>query len=116
MPARPRPLRPARRGGPRRERPVASLIEINRSRGNPKPIGTEVLGIKAFPRHDGYELSGMMPAGALTGFDPSDQSRLAIYYAVIDRELGWQTLSVGPEYPVAEDPSLWVDAVLTRQA
>ena len=100
-------------GGPRRDRPVSSLIEINRSRGNPKSISADALSIKAFPRHDGYELCGIIPATALTGFDPSDQTRLAFYYAVIDRELGWQTLGVGPEYPVTEDPSLWADAVLS---
>jgi hypothetical protein len=25
----------------------------------------------------------------------------------MDRELGWQTLAIGPELPMAEDPSLW---------
>ncbi|MCO8123844.1 hypothetical protein NHH03_19015 [Stieleria sp. TO1_6] len=100
-------------GGPQRERPVSSLIEINRARGNPKTIAADALSIKAFPRHDGYEIGGIIPASALTGFDPVEQSRIAFYYAVIDRELGWQTLGVGPEYPVTEDPSLWADGVLT---
>ncbi|QEF99581.1 hypothetical protein Mal15_36470 [Stieleria maiorica] len=99
-------------GGPRRERPIASLIEIHRARGNPKPIAPDALSIKTFARHDGYELRGLIPTAALTGFDPAEQSRLALYYAVIDRELGWQTLGAGPEYPVTEDPSLWADAVL----
>ena len=99
-------------GGPKRERPVASLIEINRARSHPKSIAPDLLRIKAFPRHDGYELGGFIPAAAITGFDPSDQARLGFYYAVIDRELGWQTLGVGPEYPVTEDPSLWGEAVL----
>jgi len=26
---------------------------------------------------------------------------------VIDRELGWQTCTMGPEFPFDEDPSLW---------
>ncbi len=37
-----------------------------------------------------------------------------MYYAVIDRELGWQTLSLGPEFPVMDDPSLWGEAVLAK--
>jgi hypothetical protein len=37
-----------------------------------------------------------------------------MYYTVIDRELGWQTLALGPEYPVMDDPSLWGEAVFTR--
>lgn len=99
-------------GGPKRERPVASLVGINRARGNPKPIEKDILKIAAYPRHDGYELSGLIPTAALTGFDPIDQPRIAIYYAVIDREMGWQTLTLGPEFPVIEDPSLWGEAVL----
>ncbi|KAA5539785.1 hypothetical protein FYK55_23250 [Roseiconus nitratireducens] len=101
-------------GGPKREKPVASMIEIHRARANPKPIGPETLLIKAFPRHDGYELSGLIPTSALTGFDPDDGMRISLYYAVIDRELGWQTLAAGPEYPVTEDPSLWAEAVLRK--
>ena len=101
-------------GGSQREKPVASLIEINRSRGNPKQVSPKDLPIVALPRHDGYELSGLIPASALTGFDPVDQPRIGFYYAVVDRELGWQTLTLGPEYPVDEDPSLWGEAVLAR--
>jgi hypothetical protein len=26
---------------------------------------------------------------------------------VVDRELGWQTLTMGSEFPIDEDPSLW---------
>lgn len=99
-------------GGPQRERPVTSLIGINRARGNPKSVAPDQLKICALPRHDGYEMSGLIPASALTGFDPKDQPRIGLYYAVVDRELGWQTLTLGPEYPVAEDPSLWGEAVL----
>jgi len=32
---------------------------------------------------------------------------------VVDRELGWQTFSVGPEFPFVEDPSLWGSLELT---
>jgi hypothetical protein len=99
-------------GGPQRDKPVAALIPIHRARANPKPIKTETLKLRAFPRHDGYELSGFIPRDAMTGFDPEGQPRVGIYYAVVDRELGWQTFSLGPEYPVTEDPSLWGEAVL----
>ena len=99
-------------GGPRRERPVAGLVEINRSRSNPKPVPADKFSIKAFPRHDGYELCGLIPSDALTGFEPHQQPRIGLSYAVIDRELGWQTLGTGPQYPITEDPSLWGEAVL----
>lgn len=102
-------------GGPRRDRPVANLVAINRARANPKTIPVDQLPVMAYPRHDGYELSGLIPAKAMTGFDPKQQPRVGLYYAVIDRELGWQTFSLGPEYPVMEDPSLWGEAVLAAK-
>ena len=99
-------------GGGKREKPMAALVEIHRARNNPRPIPPETLAVKSLPRHDGYEISGFIPAKALTGFDPTDSPRIGFYYAVLDRELGWQPLSLGPEYPVGEDPSLWAEAVL----
>ena len=99
-------------GGPKRDKPLVSLVPINRARSHPKAIDPAVLRIAALPRHDGYEMSGFVPATALTGFDPVEQPRIGIYYAVIDRELGWQALALGPDYPVMEDPSLWGEAVL----
>jgi hypothetical protein len=99
-------------GGPKRERPVVALVPIHRARSHPKSIPANALKIAAFPRHDGYELSGFVPAAAMTGFDPKEQPRLGLYYAVLDRELGWQTFALGPEYPVMDDPSLWGEATL----
>ena len=101
-------------GGPQRERPVTTMMPINRARNVPKPINDKTLKIAAMPRHDGYEMSGIIPADALTGYEPKQQPRISLYYAVIDRELGWQTLSLGPEYPVMEDPSLWGEAALVK--
>jgi len=95
-----------------RERPVAVLLPIHRARSQPKPVADGVVKVAAAARHDGYRISGFVPAAALTGFDPAGSPRIGIYYAVIDRELGWQTFSLGPEYPVMEDPSLWGEAVL----
>ncbi len=99
-------------GGPQRDRPVATLIPINRARGNPKPIGDRVLQIHAAPKHDGYEMSGLIPATAMTGYEPHDQPRMSFYYAVTDRELGSQSLTLSDQFPVAEDPSLWGEAAL----
>jgi len=99
-------------GGPRRENSVTTMVPINRARNHPRQIDPRILQMHTKLRHDGYEISGWIPKAALTGFDPQEQPRLAIYYAVIDRELGWQGLTLGPEYPVTDDPSLWSQAVL----
>ena len=100
-------------GGPKRDRATAAWVPIHRARANPKPIAVDAIKVASLPRHDGYVLSGLVPASSLTGFDPNEQPRVGIYYAVVDRELGWQTLTLGPEYPVTDDPSLWGEGVLS---
>ena len=99
-------------GGPKRDIPVAAMLPIHRARQTPHPVKDELLKVAGRLKQDGYELSGLIPASALTGFDPSEYPRLGFWYAVIDRERGWQTFSLGPEFPVTEDPSLWGEAQL----
>ena len=65
-------------------------------------------------RADGYVLDVLIPAKALTGFDPAEHPRLGFTYAVVDRELGEQTFSVGKPMPYTNDPSLWVTLEMTK--
>jgi hypothetical protein len=97
-------------GGMQRESPMTSLMPINRARQNPKSPPAGSIRVSAQMRPDGYRMSGRIAASAMTGFDATQFPRIGIYYAVIDRELGWQTLSLSQEYPVVEDPSLWGEA------
>ena len=87
--------------------PVSKLLTINRARENPKSIDERHLQVRSEERIDGYVLHAHIPGKLLTGFDPQEHPRLGFTYAVTDRELGWQTFSIGPEFPFAEDPSLW---------
>lgn len=101
-------------GGLRRDEPAAGCLPIHRARQNPNPVAAGTVRVHAAIRRDGYELSGLIPAAALTGFDPSEYPQVSLWYGVVDRERGWQTLSLGPEFPVREDPSLWAAASLER--
>jgi hypothetical protein len=93
--------------GPRGDLPLAALLPINRAKEDPREIPPRILQVRSRIRHDGYTLSAFVPERALTGYDPAEHPRLGFFYAVIDRELGWQTLTVGAEFPFFEDPSLW---------
>jgi hypothetical protein len=62
----------------------------------------------------GYRLEAFLSAAVLHGFDPAEHPKLGFYYAVRDQEQGEQTLSVGAEFPFAEDPSLWSALELTK--
>jgi len=99
-------------GGPRKESPMTGLMPINRARQNPKSPPAGSIQVHVQPRHDGYRMAGRIAAAAMTGFDAAQYPRLGLYYAIVDRELGWQTFSLSEEYPVVEDPSLWGEATL----
>jgi hypothetical protein len=65
-------------------------------------------------RDDGYDLAAWFPADALFGFDPEANPRLGFSVAVRDAELGEQFLTVGREFPIDFDPSLWQTLELAR--
>jgi hypothetical protein len=97
---------PAGAGG-RLDQPVAQWLPINRAREQPRAIAPGQLQVRSQRRSDGYTLEILIPAAALTGFDPAEHPRLGFNYALTDRELGPQTLSAGSPLPFEEDPSLW---------
>jgi hypothetical protein len=101
-------------GGQRLDQPVAELLPINRAKANPKAVTPGTLRVAARRRSGGYLLHAFVPAAAMTGFDPQEHMQLGFTYAIIDRELGFQTLSVGPEFPFVEDPSLWGTLELSK--
>jgi len=100
--------------GPRLDEPMAQSLSINRAKELPRPIQPEQLKVHSKKLTDGYLLEAYVSAEALTGFDPQEHPRLGFTYAVIDRELGEQTLTVGSPMPYQEDPSLWATLELKR--
>ncbi len=100
--------------GRRLDEPVATPVAINRAKDHPKPAPSGALHVRSELRPGGYVLQAHIAANALTGFNPEEHPRVGFAYAVIDRELGWQTFTVGPEFPFVEDPSLWGEIELTR--
>jgi len=100
--------------GRKLDEPVAVLLAINRAKESPREIEPGAVKMRCQRLPDGYLIEGFIPAAALTGYSPADQPAIGFSYAVIDRELGWQTFSVGPELPFVEDPSLWGTLDLAR--
>ncbi len=101
--------------GRRLDQPVALWLPINRARAQPRAIPKTALQIRSKALADGYQLEALLGTKALTGFDPEEHPRLGFTYAVLDRELGEQTLTVGQPMPYEEDPSLWATLELVRQ-
>jgi hypothetical protein len=93
--------------GPRSEDPCCSMLPINRARENPTFVEPSQFLVHSEKRPDGYVLHAHVPTATMTGFDPTQFPRVGFNYAIMDREHGWQTYGVGPEFPITEDPSLW---------
>ncbi len=93
--------------GPRNDRPMSTMLKINRSKDDPPTMNRLPIPVAATRTKGGYTLRAHIPAACLHGWDPAEHRRIGFSVAVIDRELGWQTLGSGPEFPITEDPSLW---------
>ncbi len=100
--------------GKRLDQPVVEPAPINRARELPPPVKPSLLHARSERLKDGYRLEVFLPAEALAGFDPAEHPQLGFTYAVIDRELGEQSFSVGSPMPYHEDPSLWATLELVK--
>lgn len=55
----------------------------------------------------GWWLDLFLPAETLHGYDPDTNPRLGFGYSLHDPVVGDQFLTVGRDFPIGEDPSLW---------
>ncbi|MDW8221742.1 MAG: hypothetical protein RMJ82_02170 [Gemmatales bacterium] len=101
-------------GGEDREAPVAGQLNIPRASDNAPTVSPSDLVFQAHRRRGGYILEAFLPAHVLHGYDPENHPRLGWCYWLRDLELGDQTLTVGPDFPFWEDPSLWCALQLVR--
>jgi hypothetical protein len=94
-------------GGTEQNEPILTQTKIHRAlQDAPLNVDSNVpFACRRTPT--GYRIEAFLSAAALHGFDPEQNRRLGIYYAVKDAELGEQVLSVGSDMPYWEDPSLW---------
>ncbi len=101
-------------GGPDHDEPAFVQSKIHRAlQDAPHCRPSDVL-FRSRHAKRGYVIEAFLPVAVLHGFDPEQNPRLGFYYAVRDAEFGEQVLSVGSEFPYAEDPSLWSVLELVR--
>jgi len=89
------------------DEPFASTLKINRSRETSPAMNKGKIVISSKISKSGYSLSAFIPAASLHGWDAAQHQTLGFNYVVSDRELGVQSLALGSELPIDEDPSLW---------
>jgi hypothetical protein len=93
--------------GAKKDKPVATPAKINRSRETSPAFNRAKVVIESKVTKTSYKLSAMIPAAALNGWDPAEHRNIGFNFMVNDSELGFQTLALGPDLPIEEDPSLW---------
>jgi hypothetical protein len=101
-------------GGSERDEPVLAQSKINRALQDAPLSPPSAIPFRCERIKGGYHVEAFLPAAVLNGYDPEQNPRLGVYYAVRDAELGEQVLSVGADFPFGEDPSLWSVLELVR--
>jgi hypothetical protein len=101
-------------GGPDRDEPLLIQSKIHRALQDAPISPPGAIPFRCARVKGGYRVDAFLPAAALYGYDPEQNPRLGLYYAVRDAELGEQVLSVGADFPCGDDPSLWSVLELVR--
>ena len=101
-------------GGPERDEPAFAQTKIHRALADAPLASAAEVPFRCHRVKGGYRLEAFLPAAALNGYDPEQNPRLGVFYAVRDLELGEQTLGLSGEFPFGEDPSLWSVLELVR--
>jgi len=93
--------------GAKKNKPVANPVKINRAREVSPAFNRAKIVIESEVSKTGYKINALIPAASLNGWDPNEHHHLGFNFMVNDSELGFQTLALGPDMPIEEDPSLW---------
>lgn len=93
--------------GKKLDKPIGIQIPISRAREETAMAKSSDIRMKSATTSNGYELEAWFPADVLHGYEPAANPRLGFYFMVRDSELGDWPMTVGDEFPYAQDPSLW---------
>ena len=94
-------------GGAKKNKPVANPVKINRAKEVSPSFNRSKVLIESEVSKSGYKINALIPAASLNGWNPEEQTDIGFNFMVNDSELGYQTLALGPDMPIEEDPSLW---------
>lgn len=89
-------------------------LPIPRAKEDPPDVPVGEVDVEVETSDDGYRLVAWLPPSALHGFDPESSPLLGFYWHLRDAELGNRYCTVGPDFPFAADPSLWITLELQK--
>ncbi|MEJ7593883.1 MAG: hypothetical protein WKF77_20280 [Planctomycetaceae bacterium] len=91
------------------DQPTVQFVDMAQQRGTRLDQGTKKVLIAVKTISDGYRLELWIPAAQIPGFAETPEiGHLGFYIVVEDTELGQLPLSIGDDFPVAHDPSTWL--------
>jgi hypothetical protein len=91
----------------------ASQQPVVRATNDSPRCDPELIVSRAEHSRNAWILEVFLPAKAVNGFDPETNRRLGFAYQISDFVREDQFLSVGRDFPVGENPSLWSTLELT---
>jgi hypothetical protein len=94
-------------GGPQGTEAIVRPLPVARAREDAPLADEEEFLARSQLSAEGYVVEVWLPAHVLSGFDPATQPRLGFFCCIHDQEHGRIPFSVGEEFPVTSDPSLW---------
>jgi hypothetical protein len=99
------------------DRPSIEFPDIAQQRSVRRDRNAVKCGLQTTRHAEGYTLEVWLPALQLPGFSEAPEiGRIGFYCVVHDSELGVFPFSVGGDFPVAHDPSTWIQLELKAEA
>jgi hypothetical protein len=95
------------------EKPSAAFVEIAQQRASRRDRDGRKCPVQLHVRPDGYRMEIWIPTSQMFGFDEAPEiGRIGFSCLIHDTELGEIPLNVGGDFPVAFDPSTWLQLEL----
>ena len=89
--------------------PTVQFVDIAQQRGIHREQDAKKVVVAVESVSDGYRLELWIPAAQIPGFAETPEiGHLGFYVVVEDTELGQLPLSIGDDFPIALDPSTWL--------
>ena len=93
--------------GANQSQPTPLWLPINRAKAHPNPIPVERITLGGKITDTMYRLDFVIPADAMTGYEPLEYNRLGFHYTIVDQDIGNRSFLLAYPLPHNEDPSLW---------
>ncbi len=91
------------------DQPTVEFVEIGQQSKTRRDQDAKRVVVSVDTVSDGYRMELWIPAAQIPGFAESPEiGHIGFYVLVEDTELGQLPLSIGDDFPVAHDPSTWL--------